>query len=154
MPVVIRYYFTQQFPVPAQKAYEWCTNFAPVDQALMGEESAERHVTRLTEGTFLLTDVFHDKVHVEKQKLVQLYPDKLFWTSTHLNGPNKYSQFLYQITNKSEGTSRLDFTALHLEYTKKKLSKMGVKSLAESLRKMDSRGWKLLAEAMTKELVE
>ena len=152
MPCSIRYRFSQRFSVPARKAYEWCTDFGPKDHALMGDEAAERQITHLTDTTIILTDIFHTgKGKVEKQKLVQLYPDRLRWISTHLTGPNKYSQFIYEISAEDNGASRLDFTALHLEY-EKKLDSEDIKSLADKLKEEDSKAWKLLAKAMTKEL--
>jgi hypothetical protein len=42
MPLTIRYHFSQRFPVSAQKAFEWCTDFDPKDHTLMGEIGAER----------------------------------------------------------------------------------------------------------------
>ncbi|MGA3111915.1 MAG: hypothetical protein ABSE15_07775 [Candidatus Bathyarchaeia archaeon] len=64
----------------------------------MGDEGTERHVTRIAEGTIILKDIFHTASGtIEKEKLVQLYPGQLSWVSTHLTGPNKYSQFLYKI---------------------------------------------------------
>jgi hypothetical protein len=119
----------------------------------MGADAAERQITHLTDTTIILTDVFHtSNGHVEKQKLVQLYPDRLSWISTHLTGPNKYSQFIYEISAEGDGASRLDFTALHLEYEKENLDSEGIKSLADKLKKEDSATWKLLAKAMVKEL--
>jgi hypothetical protein len=119
----------------------------------MGEEAAERQITRVTDTTVILTDIFHtSKGNVEKQKLVQLYPDRLSWVSTHLTGPNKYSQFIYEISAEGDSTSRLDFTALHLEYEKENLDSAGIKSLAFRLKEEDSAAWKLLAKAMAKEL--
>jgi hypothetical protein len=85
-----------------------------------------------------------------KQKLVCLYPSRFFWTSTHLTGPNKYSQFLYEITSQTDGQSCLTFTALHLDYNFKK--EEDAERLARDLKKMDSETWKLLAEKMEKEL--
>jgi hypothetical protein len=118
----------------------------------MGDEAAERQITRVTDTTMILTDIFHTSSGlVEKQKLVQLYPDRLRWISTHLTGPNKYSQFIYEISAEGNGASRLDFTALHLEY-EEKLDSESIKSLADKLKKEDSAAWKLLARAMTKEL--
>jgi hypothetical protein len=153
MPCPIRYHFSQRFPVPASKAYQWCTDYSPEDHALMGDAAAERHITRVTDTTIILTDLFHtSKGNVEKQKLVQLYPDRLSWISTHLTGPNKYSQFIYEISAEGDGASRLDFTALHLEYEKENLDSEAIKSLAEKLKKEDSETWKLLAKAMAKEL--
>jgi hypothetical protein len=119
----------------------------------MGEENAERQITYITDTTIILTDIFHtSKGDVEKQRLVQLYPDRLSWISTHLTGSNKYSQFIYEISAEGDGASRLDFTALHLEYEKENLDSDGVKSLAGKLREEDSTAWKLLAKAMAKEL--
>jgi hypothetical protein len=153
MPYSIRYRFSQHFTVPAYEAYKWCTDFSPEDHALMGEAAAERQITRLAETTIILTDIFHTSSgSVEKQKLVQLYPDRLCWVATHLTEPNKYSQFIYEISAEGSGASRLDFTALHLEYEKEKLGSMDIKLLAEKLKKGDSEAWKLLASAMAKEL--
>jgi hypothetical protein len=152
MPYSIRYCFSQRFSVPARKAYKWCTDYSPEDHALMGDEAAERQITRVTDTTIILTDIFHiSSGPVEKQKLVQLYPDRLLWISTHLTGPNKYSQFIYEISAEGNDASRLDFTALHLEY-EEKLDSEDIKSLAGKLKEEDSAAWKLLARAMTKEL--
>ena len=149
MPLTVRYSFNQTFPVSAQRAFEWCTSFNPDDHALMGEEGAERQVTRVTDTTLILRDVFTKATgKMEKEKLVQLYPDQLFWVSTHLTGPNKYSQFLYQISPKDKETSVLHFTGLHLDYEKK----TGAKALSEKLCREDAAAWKLLAKAMVKEL--
>jgi hypothetical protein len=152
MPCSIRYSFSQRFSVPARKAYKWCTDYNPEDHALMGDEAAERQITHIAESTIILTDIFHTSSGpVEKQKLVQLYPDRLRWISTHLTGPNRYSQFIYEISAEGNSASRLYFTALHLEY-EKKLDSEGIKSLADKLKEEDSKAWKLLAKAMTKEL--
>jgi hypothetical protein len=147
----IRYHFSQRFSVPARKAYEWCTDYETQDHILMHED-AERQVAHISEGTIILTEIFHiNSGKVEKQKLVHLYPDHLSWVSTHLSGPNKHSQFIYEIVAKGSQESRLDFTALHLEQGKE-LDAHGVKSLAGRLRKDDSAVWKLLAKAMEKDL--
>ncbi len=152
MPYPIRYHFSQRFPVSARKAYLWCTDYRNEDHALMGDATAERHITRVTDATMLLIDIFHTgKGNVEKQKIVQLYPDRLLWVSTHLNGPHKYSQFIYEISAEGDSASRLDFTALHLEYSEN-LDSDTIKLLAEKLREEDAAAWKLLAEAMAKEL--
>lgn len=153
MPTVIRYHFSQKIAVPARKAYLWCTDYTPEDHALMGEDDAERQVTRITESTVILKEVFHtSNGDIEKQKLVQFYPDRLTWVSTHLTGPNKYSQFIYEISAEGKDASRLDFTALHLEYGKEKLREAEAKLLADKLCKYDSNIWKRLANSMEKEL--
>jgi hypothetical protein len=153
MPIPIQYRFRQRFAVSARKAFEWCTNFSPEDHALMGEKEAERKISRFSDSTIILTDTFHvGASHFEKQKLVQLYSDMLFWSSTHLTGPAKYSQFLYQITAEGEDASNIDFSGLFLDYTHEKLSKAEAEKLSEKLCKEDSEAWKLLAKAMEKDL--
>lgn len=153
MPQVVRYRFSQRFPVSAKKAFEWCTDYAPEDHVLMGDtKGVKRQITHVTDATIILTDIFHvGDSDFEKQKLVQLYPDRFSWVSTHLNGPNKYSQFLYEIIAEGSNASRLNFAALHLEY-KENLSSEAAKRLAAKLRKEDAGAWRFIAKALTKEL--
>ena len=149
MPTTVRYHFRQPFRLAAQKAFDWCTDFDPEDHVLMGDENAERQIIQITQGTLILKDTFHLPAEtVEKQKLVQIYPEELSWTSTHLAGPNKYSQFLYKITPQGKDASILNFTAAHLEYDEKKDAKL----LADRLCKEDEFAWSLLAKAMAEEL--
>jgi hypothetical protein len=151
MVTTVRYHFRQSFLVPAKEAFDWCTDFTPQDQPIKGYKNSTRVVTKVSEGSIILTDTFQTATgSVEKQKLVQVYPDQLFWVATHLTGPNKYSQFLYQISPDEKGGSFLDFTALHLEYEGKEDAKM----LAARLCQEDSGAWKLLAKAMTDELTK
>jgi hypothetical protein len=119
-------------------------------------ENAKREILRITETTLVLTDVYDDKNgSIKKQKLVHLYPNRLTWTSTHLTGPNKYSQFLYEIVPEGKRASRLDFTGLHIEYNnEEKFDKEEIKLLASKLRKEDSAAWKLLAKEMEREFRE
>jgi hypothetical protein len=115
----------------------------------MGDESAERHIIHITDSTIILKDIFHSAAgQVEKEKLVQLYPQQLFWVSTHLSGPNKHSQFLCQISPQGKDASILHFTGLHLDYGGKEDAKL----LADRLCTEDANAWKLLAKAMAKEL--
>jgi hypothetical protein len=145
MPISVRYHFTQRFIVSAQEAFDWCTDFDSQDNLLMGDKRAERQITQLAEGAIILKDSFHSVAGtIEKQKLVHLYPDQYRWTSTHLTGPNKHSQFLYRITPQSKNASFLTFKALHLEYNEKEDAKL----LAERLCKEDAYAWKLLRGAM------
>ena len=149
MPLTVQYHFIQPFVVSAQRAFGWCTDFDPKDHALMGDAGVKRQILRISDATFILKDVFHSASGtVEKQKLVQLYPDKLTWTSTHLTGPNKHSQFLYEILPQGEGASVLKFTANHIEYKEK----VDAQLLANQLCKEDAATWKLLAKAMADEL--
>jgi hypothetical protein len=141
MPISVRYHFTQRFVVSAQEAFDWCTDFDSQDNMLMGDKMAERQITHLADGAIILKDLFNSVAGtIEKQKLVNLYPDQYKWTSTHLAGPNKHSQFLYKITPQSKNTSFLTFTAFHIEYNEKEDSKL----LAERLCKEDAYAWQLL----------
>jgi hypothetical protein len=151
MVTTVRYHFRQPFAVSPQEAFDWCTDYTPQDHPLMGFTNSKRAVAKISEGTVILTDTFHKEAGtVEKQKLVQLYPDRLFWVNTHLTGPNRHSQFLYQISSDGKGGSYLDFTALHLEYE----SKESAETLAAKLCQADSDMWKLIAKAMTDELIK
>ena len=148
MALAVRYYFSQRFVVPAQKAFDWCTDFDPKDHVIMGDANAKRQVSHITDATIILKDVFPSPSgSLEKEKLVQLYPNRLSWTSTHLTGPNKYSQFLYRITSEGKMFSVMNFTALHIEYDEKADAKL----LADRLCKEDAAAWKLLAKAMVEE---
>ena len=152
MPYTIRYHFSQHFAVPAKAAYEWCTDYRPDDHSLMGNPDAKRIVTWLTDSTVLLKETIPTSTGtVEKEKLVHLYPDRLMWVNTHLTGPNKYSQFIYQLSEETKGASRLDFNALHIEH-KEKLTQQEIEHLQIELCHADSNMWKLLAKAMTKDL--
>lgn len=150
----IQYRFSQKFNLPARKAYEWCTDFTPRDPVLMREKNVTREVKSITENTFILTDKFQVGGETTiKQKLVCLYPKRLMWTSTHLTGPAKHSQFIYEIKSVTRTTSRLKFTALHLARDIKEANaKPDIKKLADELRKADSDVWKNLAREMEKEV--
>ena len=149
----ISYHFSQSFPVSAQKAYQWSTDFTPQDHSLMGEVNAERQVIHLSDGVLVLKEIFHSSSgNIEKQKLVHIYPDQFSWVSTHLTGPNKYSQFIYEISAKGNNASRLNFTAHHIEHKKETMSKTDIVLFADKLCKYDSNVWKLLAKAMENEL--
>jgi len=153
MPIPIFYHFQQRFDVPAHKAYEWCTDYAPGDHALMGDEDAGRKVERVTERTLILTDTFNAGTGdpIEKRKLVQLYPETLFWTSTHTSGPARHSQFLYQIVAESDDTSRIEFTGLLLDYANEGGVGVDAAKLAEKECADDAAAWKLLAKAMERD---
>ena len=152
MPYTICYHFSQRFTVSAKPAFEWCIDYQPEDPALMGEPTAERKVTWLTDRTAILKESVRviDGI-VEKQKLVHLYPDQLSWVSTHLSGPNKYSQFIYQIIPEGDAASRLDFNAPHIEH-QENFNQKDLKALIDKLCTEDSDLWKLLAKVMEKEL--
>lgn len=156
MPIPIYYHFRQRFKVSARKAYEWCTDYAPGDYVLMGEKDTSRQIEHLTGRTVILTDTFSagTKNQIEKQRLVQLYPETLFWTSTHIKGPAKHSQFVYQITAEGEDSSYLDFTGIFLDYAHEKASAADALKLAEKECKADAAAWVLLAKAMEQDLLK
>ncbi len=154
MPTPIYYHFQQHFNIPARKAFEWCTTYTPGDHALMGGKDVKRKIENITERTVILTDTLNIGTDnpIEKQKLVQIYPETLFWTSTHLNGPAKHSQFIYMITEGTVDNSYLDFTGLLLDYGDEKMSEADTKKLGEETCKEDAGSWALLAQAMEQEL--
>ena len=135
-------------------AFEWCTTYTPGDHVLMGENDVSRQIENITDRTVILTDRFNIGAdnQIEKQKLVQIYPEILFWTSTHLNGPAKHSQFIYKITAGTVDNSHLDFTGLLLDYRDEEMSEASTAKLAEKACKEDARSWVLLAKAMEQEL--
>ena len=148
-PYSIRYGFTQALNFPAEIAYKWCTDYDPKDMERMGETGLRR-ITRLTEDTIILEDRYD--VGITKTKLVRLNPERHSWTSTHISGPVKHSQFLYEIIPEGTNKSHLNFTGLQINYSKKRPSPANIERLAAQLRKEDSQGWKLLAQAMQKDL--
>ncbi len=149
---VAHYTFSQNFRVSAREAFEWCTHYSPDDMKLMQEENATREIQHFSDAIIILTDTFVAKEKsIVKQKLVCLYSDRLMWTSTHLTGPNRYSQFLYEITPKSEQQSCFKFTGLYIDYDMKDEGG-AVAKLSDELKKMDSTNWKKLSKEMEKEL--
>lgn len=152
MPNKLLYHFTQPLDVQTQAAFHWCVDYSSDDPSLMGEDNAKREVTWIAESVVLLKETVHTNSGViEKQKLVHLYPDRLMWVSTHLSGPNKHSQFIYEIKPEGDGCSRLEFTAHHMEH-QENLTPQEQKALTDRLCKADSDLWKRLAKAMEKEL--
>jgi len=149
----IHYSFSQNFSVSAPEAFDWCTNYSPNDMALIQEENARREVQRIAADTIILVDSYIDgQMSIEKRKLVCLYPNQLTWTATHLTGPNKYSQYLYEIKPETERTCSLRFAGHYLNHDIKQLGKEEVDELGRKLKEMDSENWKLLAKKMEKEL--
>ena len=147
-----RYKFSQHFDFPAEEAYRWCTSYDPGDLSLMGEKG-RRDVRRISENVLLLTDrTRQGEGYTTKRKIVLLYPERLAWTSTHVSGPAKHSQFLYEIVPEGRAASRLEFTGFQVTYGDKELSSSENASYAERLRKEDSGAWRLLAQAMERDL--
>jgi hypothetical protein len=153
-PYSTRYGFSQRFKVPAGEAYRWATDYQPDDWSLMGKKG-KRGIKRLSGNAIILTDRIYgdDGRYVSKRRLVLLYPERRSWTNTHLGGPNKHSQFLYEIIPEGKNSSRLDFTGFQINYDAQgEASPEKVESLAHKLREDDVATWRLLAKAMERDL--
>ena len=149
----VRYNFNQHFAVPALDAYKWCTDYRSNDFRLMGL-NGKRSIKPISADAIILIDTFNnDGKLITKKKLVRLDPNKFSWTNTHLAGPNKHSQFLYQITAEEERSSRLEFTGLQIDYGRQKISQKEIASLTRKYREEDSMIWKRLAKEMEKDLL-
>ena len=147
----LRYGFSQSFGVSAGAAYRWCTDYQPDDWARMGENGT-REIEWLNQDTVILTDtVVGAAGKITKQRLVRLHPERLAWTNTHLAGPNRHSQFWYQVTPVGQGNSRLDFTGLQINYGKAPPAAR-IAAMARQLALDDSKAWVLLAKEMKKDL--
>jgi hypothetical protein len=148
----VYYRFSQNFRFPARQAYRWSTSYHQKDISLMGLEG-QRKVERLAPDTFILTDtIIHGGRGSTKVKLVRLNPRRLSWTSTHLSGPNKHSQFLYEILPVGERASRLVFTGLQVCYSDRKPTAKERAEMARKERKADAATWKNLAREMERDL--
>ena len=146
----VRYKFSQSFDVPAERAFRWCTDYQPDDWAIMGKEGTRR-IKRLNEDTLILTDTVVGKSGpVTKKRLVRLNVQELAWTNTHIDGPNKHSQFWYQIVSMGDG-SRLDFVGPQVNYGRRPSPKR-IEKMARDLRNEDSGMWALLAKEMSMDL--
>jgi hypothetical protein len=145
------YKFSQRFSVSAKEAFDWATDYQPNDLALMGEEG-KRTIRKVTEDTIILKeDITHAGRKISKMKLVRLNPRALSWHNIHIRGPNKYSEFLYEINPEGKDRSRLTFTGLLVLYSKDRLSSQKLKQIANREKQYDSMAWKHLASAMARE---
>ena len=148
----VTYKFSQRLPASARRAYEWCTDYEPDDLSLMNKEGT-RKIQRLTEDTIILREVsLFGQKKIKKIKLIKLNRATLSWHNIQLSGPNKHSEFLYEIIPQNRGTSRLDFTGHLVVYSKAKLGSRRIRRIAEMERRGDADGWKMLAKAIAKQL--
>ena len=148
----VRYNFSQHFAIPAQDAFAWSVDYQPDDLVLMGEKG-KRKIEWISEDAVIVTDTVRiNKESMTKARLVRIYPERLSWTNTHLSGPNKHSQFLYEILPDDKGGSRLNFTGLQLNYGRKKATKAETVRLAREYAVADSETWVRLAAAMENDL--
>ena len=147
----VRYNFNQLLALPAQKAFDWCTDYRPSDIRLMKEQGTRR-IRRITDDTLLLTESMprKDKT-ITKSKLVRLNGPELSWTSTHIAGPNLHSQFLYKLVPEGKSYSRLYFRGLYVCYSSKPISNAQLRRIANEERRGDSTAWRHLAAAVRRE---
>jgi len=150
--LTIRYDFSQQFDVSAEDAFKWCTDYREDDFSLMGKKG-QRQIRKVSdEVVIILTDIIHSNgKSTIKKKLIRLDAKRFFWSNTHLAGPNKHSQFLYQII-PMKYKSRLEFTGLQVNYSKTNLSQKEINLIKREAEEEDSAIWKRLAKAMEKDL--
>ncbi len=149
MPLIsVDFEFSQRFEVPAEEAYAWATDYRPDDPVLLGWRG-RRKIERVCEGTIVLTDTVLKEGggRVTKKRLIRLYPERLTWINTHLSGPNRHSQFLYEVTPDGRNASRLRFTGREIR-SSKPMSARKLQALAAELRKDDAALWRGLARAM------
>ena len=153
MPVYsVKYDFKQTLPLPAKEAFAWCTDYEPYDFALM-HETGKRRIKKLTRDAIILTETTRkNKKTITKSKLVRLNRPQLSWTNVHISGPNRHSEFLYQIEPLGRDRSRLSFTGLLICNSKRALSSQTLRKIARDERRADSRVWRYLASAIRKEM--
>jgi hypothetical protein len=148
MPLVsVAFSFSQRFACSADALYAWATDYDPGDLELMGHHG-RRRVRRLLDDTILLTDsvATPDGGRRSKQKLIRLFPERRTWTNTHVSGPNRHSQFIYEVV--AEGRrARLDFTGRQLMQVDD-ASPRALRALARHIRQEDAASWRRLARAM------
>ncbi len=90
--------------------------YQPDDFSLMGMKG-ERRIRHISKNAIFLNDrIERDGRYIPKQRLILLYPERLSWINTHLGGPNKHSQFVYEIAPEERSNSRLDFTGFQINY--------------------------------------
>jgi hypothetical protein len=148
----MEYRFRQSFRVSPQAAFSWCTDYQSDDPGRMGDEGTRR-VRWLSDDLVILTDHFKQgRSSVVKKKLVHLIPDRLSWTSTHLAGPIRQSQFLYSIHPRGRGRSYLEFTGLQVETRSQAPTPARRAAAARELRRVDSATWRQLARQLHSDL--
>lgn len=143
MPVLsLRYRFRRSLRAPAREAYAWCTDFGPDDGKLFSEPT-RRSVGPLSEEALVMTDTTYPRGGLLRiLRLVRLNRPELAWTSTHLNGPYRHSQFWYRIVSDGPRRSHLEFRGLRLEAGPRALSAAENARRAHECRQSDATEWR------------
>jgi len=149
----VRYGFKQSLSMSPQEAFAWCTDYKPYDFTIM-RETGKRRIQKLTDDAILLTETTAARGRtVRKTKLVRLNRPELSWTNTHISGPHRHSEFIYQIEPQGRNRSRLKFTGLLLCYSSNVLTRARLRKIARDERRADSKAWRYLAAAMEKDVI-
>ncbi len=150
----LSYHFDTKLAAPRARAYRWATDYRSNDFDLSGIQGT-RTVEHLADDLILLTDSFTDDpfdarpgARTVKVKLVHLFPDRWMWTSTHVAGPAKYSQFLYELESRGSGASTLHFTGSQVESVARRPTRSSLARRAQELRREDAHLWSQLAAAL------
>ncbi|MGA8303855.1 MAG: hypothetical protein WA691_10180 [Thermoplasmata archaeon] len=154
----LTYHFATELAASRPHAYRWATDYRSNDFDL-SDVKGRRKVEKLTDDLILLTDSFDDDPFDSRQgartvkvKLVHLFPDRWMWTSTHVAGPAKYSQFLYQLTARGPTASTLHFTGNQVELLKGRPNRTSIQRRAQELKREDSHLWAQFSAALAREL--
>lgn len=138
----IRFRFRQTIRASARSAYTWCTDFGPSDAALYGD-GRTRTVRWLATDTLVMTDTTVKAGRRQSiVRLVRLSPETLSWTSTHLTGPYRYSQFCYRLVPEGPRRCHLEYVGLFLESTARPLSPGTLSRRVEDNRRADWAIWR------------
>jgi hypothetical protein len=153
----LSYHFSTKLAAPRPRAYRWATDYRSDDFEL-GKLNGTRKVERLADDLILLTDSFQEDpfnarpgAPTVKVKLVHLFPDEWKWTSTHIAGPAKYSQFLYELTARGPGASTLHFSGNQVESVARRPTPASIRLRTQELRREDSQLWARLSAALADE---
>jgi hypothetical protein len=160
MPLVrVEYEFTVRLPAPRAEAYRWATDYRSDDFDRVGLP-ARRTVRPLGPGLVLLTDSFSADpfaaqrgARTTKRKLVHLYPRRFRWVSTHVAGPARHSQFVYELLPAGRSACRLRFTGAQVESYARRPSPAALRRRARELRKEDSGLWRRLVRSFAADRV-
>lgn len=152
----VSYQFTIRLPAGRRAAYKWATDYRATDFGIMGFRGG-RKVEPLANGLILLTDSFDADPfdtrvgsRTTKVKLVHLFPERWAWTATHVSGPARFSQFLYQLRPSGSRACTLEFRGNQVERVRRSPTAASLGRRARELRREDSQLWHRLARELGK----
>jgi len=143
MPTLsLRFRFRQPFHVPARVAFGWCTDFRSSDGRLFSYPT-RRSVRWLNEDALVVTETTRPQGRpLRIRRLVRIDRREMAWTSTHLDGPYRHSQYWYRVVPDGLRRSHLEFTGLRLVTSPRSVTKKEVERLSEEQRRDDSGEWR------------